>query len=325
MTGAAQYYALAAAAIVLAIVAYWTRPWRRAVLVAERRAAIPLLSLVATGIALCLVSALLDRPEHTFERQANPLAIAIAFDLSPSMRAIPNPDLDGELPPRFERGKAALLEFFRALEERRQPVIVSVLGFSRDAEIVMGWDQSIAQVRDILAYAVAPDLFASSGTSLEAAEKALEDAFGMLPAEVRSESRQVAIIVSDGEDTMRASSFDYARQAFAEAGFDTIALQTGLLDRSEGLPMYGTLGEFAGFRSIRGELFTVPDVATMTAIADAASGRGLYVRAETPGAVESMVAFAADGDLGTRAPDAGWLSAFGMFAVVSMLSVVIIR
>ena len=104
---------------------------------------------------------------------------------------------------------------------------------------------------------------------------------------------------------------------------ETIALQAGLLDRSEGLPTYGTLGEFAGFRSIRGELFTVPDVATMTAIADA--GRGLYVRAESPGAVDSMVAFAADGNLGSRVPDAAWLSAFGMFAVVSTLCAVIIR
>ena len=63
----------------------------------------------------------------------------------------------------------------------------------------------------------------------------------------------------------------------------------------------------------------------MTAIADAAPGRGLYVRAETPGAAERMLSFAAEGDFGSRAPDAAWLSAFGMFAVVSMLCAVIIR
>jgi hypothetical protein len=147
----------------------------------------------------------------------------------------------------------------------------------------------------------------------------------MLPESVQEDSRKIAIIVSDGEDTMRASSFDYAKSALEKSSFDTIALQTGLLDKSEGLPVYGSVGEFAGFRSMRGEIFTVPDVGAMTTIANAPAGRGLYVRAESPTAVERMLQFAADGGGTSGTPDAAWLSTFGMFAVVSMLCVVILR
>ncbi len=324
MFGSDGYYFFAALVMLLLIGAYWAQPSRRALL-ANRRNAVALVALVASGIGFCLWSVSLERGDNTFERLAQPVAIAVAFDLSPSMQAVPNPEIDGEYPPRFERGKAALLDFFRGLEEDRQPVIVSVLGFTRDAEIIMGWDQNLSQVREILQYAVAPDLFASSGTSIEAAAKSLTDAFAMLPDDIREGSRRIAVIVSDGEDTMRASSFDYAKTMISEATFDTIALQTGLLDKSEGLPVYGSVGEFEGFRSMRGEFFTVPDVAAMTALTEASSGRGLYVRAETDDSVPRMLEFAIADGLGARAIDATWLSTFGMFAVVSMLCVAIIR
>lgn len=319
------YYVAGAVVIVLAVAAYWARPFRRALMIGRARSAGVMFAAVASGIALCLWSVLLERPEHVYERQGRPVAIAIAFDLSPSMQAVPNPELEGRMPARYERGRTVLLEFLRALEEARQPVIASVLGFTRSAEIIMGWDQSVGQVREILEYAVSPDLFASSGTSIEAAVKSIGEVFAMLPDDVRAESRQLAIIVSDGEDTMRASSFDYARQALGEASFDTIALQTGLLDRSEGLAVYGSMGEFSGFKSMRGELFTVPDVAAMTALAQATAGNGLYVRAELPGTARQMADFAMSGDFGARTPGAAWLSAFGMFAIVSVLMAVIIR
>ena len=252
--------------------------------------------LIVAGLGLCLWSLTSERSGFTFERQSSPLAIAIAFDLSPSMLAIPDPEFNGEYPPRFERGKAVLLEFVRALEERDEPVIVSVVGFTKNANIIMGWDQSTAQVRDILDYAVSPDLFGSSGTSIEAAAKSLASVFAMLPEPLQSSSRQLAIIVSDGEDTMRAASFDYAKQELAEAGFDTIALQTGLIDRDEGVPTYGQVGEFTGFRVMQGDSYTVPDFAAMSAIAIASGGRGLHVHAESQAAVGRMLQFAIGDD-----------------------------
>ena len=320
-----SYYVAGSLAIALLALLYWTRPARRRQLAQHRGMASVLLVLVIAGLATCLVSVRLERPDHVVERGAKPVAIAVAFDLSPSMRAVPNPALEGEQPPRFERAKAALGDFFRTLEERRQPVYVSIVGFTREAQIIMGWDQSIGQVQDILEYAIAPDLFGSTGTSIEAAVGALDDAFAMLPAAAEADSRKLAIIVSDGEDTMRASSFDYAKLALADAGFDLIALQAGLLDAAEGLPVYGAAGDFEGFRTVGGERFTVPDVGAMQAIADAPARAGLYLRAEMPDTVARMAAFAAGGGAGRRAPGAAWLSTFGMFAVVSVLSAVIIR
>ncbi len=281
--------------------------------------------LVVVGLGLCLWSITLERSPYTFERNASPIAIAIAFDLSPSMLAIPDPNFDGEHLPRFERGKAVLLQYIRALEERGVPVIVSVVGFTKDANIIMGWDQSTAQVHEILNYVVSPDLFGSSGTSIEAAAKSLTSVFAMLPAALQTTSRHLAIIVSDGEDTMRASSFDYAKQELADAGFDTIALQTGLIDKNEGVPAYGPVGEFTGFRSMRGKRYTVPDFAAMSAIAETSSGRGLHVHAESHAVVERMLRFTVGSDTGNAAPDAMLLSTFGMFTVVSLLCMLILR
>jgi hypothetical protein len=325
MSDATGLYLLAAAIMVVAVFVYWIQPTRRAAVMAQSRNLIGLLVLISAGISLVLWSVTLERSEYTFERQSTPVAIAIAFDLSPSMLAIPDPGLGIAQPPRFERGKAVLLDYLRALEEQGQPVIVSVLGFTKNASIIMGWDQSTAQVNDILDYAVSPDLFGSSGTSMEAAAKSLLAVFSMLPGELSSTSRQLAIIVSDGEDTMRASSFDYAKQELSNGGFDTIALQTGLIDQNEGVPTYGQVGEFTGFRNMNGKLYTVPDFAAMNAIAEASSGRGLHVRAEATASVEQMRQFTLDGSARVSAPDAKWLSTLGMYAVVSLLCAMILR
>lgn len=319
------YYLLTAMIMAGTVFAYWIRPHRRAAIVKESRTLPGLLILTVTGIGLCFWSFTLDRSDYTFERQSKPIAIAIAFDLSPSMLAIPDPEIDVEHPPRFERGKTVLLDFFRALEERDEAVSVAVVGFTKSANIIMGWDQSTDQVIDILDYAVSPDLFGSSGTSIESAVKSLDNVFAMLPEALRNTSRRLAIIVSDGEDTMRASSFEYARQDLADSDFDTIALQTGLLDGNEGIPIYGGAGEFTGFRRMSGEIYTVPDFAAMRAVAEASGGRGLHVRAESQTAAERMLRFAVGGNTSAADFNAARLSTFGMFAVVSLLCAVILR
>ena len=124
---------------------------------------------------------------------------------------------------------------------------------------------------------------------------------------------------------MRASSFAYAKQELANAGFDTIALQTGLIDENEGVPTYGRVGEFTGFRIMRGAMYTVPDFAAMSTIADASVGRGLHLRAESETTVERMLQFTVGRHAGVATPDATWLSTFGMFAVVSLLCAFILR
>lgn len=319
------YYLLAAGIMAGTVFAYWAMPQRRSSVVNQPRSLLGLLLLIGAGVTLCLWSMTLEHPAYTFERHSSPVSIAIAFDLSPSMLAIPNPEIDDELPPRYERGKNVLLHFIRRLEEQGQSVIVSVVGFTKDANIIMGWDQSTAQVRDILEYAVSPDLFGSSGTSIESAAKSLNSVFAMLPETFRTNSRRLAIIVSDGEDTMRASSFDYAIDTINASGFDTIALQTGLVNQNEGVPTYDRMGEFTGFRKMSGEMYTVPDFAAMRAIAEASGGRGLHVLAESQTAAERMLRFTAQGNAGTAMSNTELRSTFGMFAVVSLLCAMILR
>ena len=74
-----------------------------------------------------------------------------------------------------------------------------------------------------------------------------------------------------------------------------------------------------------GEMFTVPDFAAMSAISEASGGRGLHVRAESQTAVDRMLQFTVGGDTDSAAPDAMLLATFGMFAVVSLLCVLILR
>lgn len=325
MSDAIGAYLLAAAIFVAIVFGYWIQAPRRAAAVSHSRNLLGLLVLISAGLSLVLFSVTLERSSYTFEQHSTPVAIAIAFDLSPSMLAIPDPGLGSEQLPRFERGKAILLDYIRALEEQGQPVIVSILGFTKNANVIMGWDQSIAQVYDVLDYAVSPDLFGSSGTSMEAAAKSLLAVFAMLPTELRTTSQQLAIIISDGEDTMRASSFDYAKQELADGEFDIISLQTGLDGQNEGIPIYGRVGEFTGFRNMKGEQYTVPNFSAMSAIAEASSGRGLHVRAETPASVEQMRQFTLAGSTRVSTPDAKWLSTLGMYAIVTLLCAVILR
>ena len=324
MSGQLVPYAVAASVIVALTLIYWLAPQRRAVVLARPFGLAALLGLVAAGVGLSLWSVSLERSTLTFKRQLSPLAIAIAFDLSPSMLAVPDPEFDGLHPPRFERGKRVLMEFLATLEERREPVIVTVVGFTKRASVVMGWDRSTAQVRDILDYAVVPDLFGSAGTSFEAAAKSLGDVYAMLPNALQGSERKLAIVVSDGEDTMRTASFGYAEEALAAEAFDTIALQTGFIDRNEGIPVYGSIGEFTGFRPMRGELYTVPDTTAMNSLAEASVGRGLHVHAEAGDAAERMLEFAVGVD-DERLPDAEWLSTLGMFLVILLLCALILR
>lgn len=317
-------YAAGALAVLLAIAAYWLAPRRRLRIRPQRSRLAGLLVLVAAGIGVGVWSASLERAAVTFEQPPNPLAIAIAFDLSPSMRAIPYPDTEAPVPPRFERGKRVLLDVLDALEERGEPVIVAVIGFTTRASIIMGWDQSTNQVRDILDHAIAPELFGSSGTSIEAAVDALGDAFAMLPENLRTTERRLAVIVSDGEDTMRSSSFDYATEALEQADFDVVAVQTGYADRDEGIPVYDAIGKFTRFYPVRGESYTRPDFAAMNTVADTGPGRGLHVRAEAAGAANQVLQFATGVDA-DRAASATWLSTLGMFVVVATLCGLLVR
>jgi len=275
--------------------------------------------LAVLGLVICAWSVALERPSNSYTRQSNPTAIAVAFDLSPSMLAIPGPAFGQDIPPRYVRARSVLLELFSALQERRENVLVALIGFTRNAEILMGWDNSSSQLSEMIEYGLSPGLFTSTGTSMEAAVGTVVDLFDMLPTDLRDSSRKIAILVSDGEDTMPQSYLGYALEDLASGSFDVIALQTGLLDTSEGVPKYGQVGEFLGFESMGGELYTLPSAEAMSAIANATNEHGLHVRAEDPLAVQRMLEFTVDGNIGGGRLGKQQLAILGMFIVVALL------
>ncbi|NNC77199.1 MAG: VWA domain-containing protein [Woeseiaceae bacterium] len=309
----------------IAVFIYWTMPTRRRIVIERPVALGALVVATLSGFFLCYVSLSGERTAYTYHRQENPFAIAIAFDLSPSMLAIPHPSFQEDVAPRYVRGKGVIRDFLRRLDDNGELAYVSIIGFTRQADILMGWDDNPAQVRDIIEYAVAPELLGSSGTSFEAAAKSLDDVFRLLPEHLQANGRKLIIIVSDGEDTMRSSSFAYAEEALALTNTDIIAVQAGLLDHSEGIPILGEYGEFTDFQAIRGTTYTVPDVAAMTSLANASVGRGLYVRAESTDVVQNMLNFATKSRRQTNGADVTLLSTFGMFTVLASLCAAIIR
>lgn len=319
MNGGTQFYIAAAIVAGLAIFLYWRvveRDYQSAV---PPRPALITIGLVMLGFALCIWSVVLDRPDYSFTPQKNPIAIAIAFDLSPSMLAVPDPVFDRRVPARHTRARAMLLELFETLEERRGNVLVSLVGFTREAEILMGWDNSTTQIRDLLEHGLSPDLFTTSGTNIESAVTTLSGVFDMLPDDLQDTSRKIAILVSDGEDTTPRSFFGYALEEVAAGSFDVVALQTGLLDTSEGIPRYGQVGEFLGFQVVGGKTHTLPNVDAMIALSNATTQRGLYVRAEDPAAVEQTLQFTAHEGIDVGNLTGRLAAALGLFAVVALL------
>ncbi len=306
-----------AAGAALAVVAYWSMSRGRDATRLRTQSATFLL--FTLGLIFCGWSLALEQPALSYMPQDRTVAIAVAFDLSPSMLAIPDPLFERDFPPRYARARETLLQLFRALQERRINVLVALVGFTQKAEIMMGWDDSPSQLREILQYGLSPDLFTSSGTRIEAAVETLVDVFGMLPEEFRETSRKVAILASDGEDTLPRSYLGYALEELAESSFDVVALQTGLLDTSEGVPRYGQVGEFLGFEIMSGRHYTVPDVELMSTISGATTESGLYIRAEDPEAVERILQFVGDARIDRDRFDSRLLVALCLFAVVALL------
>src|SRR5690606_24671335 len=138
-------------------------------------------------------------------------------------------------------------------------VMVSSLGFTRNAGVLAGWSGDAAQIRDVLEHGLVPGLFTRAGTSVEAAVDELLEVFAMLPQRAGEGSRRVAILVSDGEDTTGRSWLPYTLERLSSSPVELIALQAGALGYDEGVPRYGELGEFLGFERMGGVLYTVPD------------------------------------------------------------------
>lgn len=312
-------FAWATLAVGIAAAIYWVVASRRPGTGDHTSPAVQVVVLAAAALVLALWSVYLERPSYTYTLTENPVAIAIAFDLSPSMLAIPDPAVQAGAVPRFERGREVLTELFQLLGDARENVLVAIVGYTKTSEVIMGWESNLAQIREMLEYVVSPALFTSTGTSMEAGIKGLFQAYDTLPADLRENSRKIAILVSDGEDTLPYSYLDYAMEELEAGPFDIVTLQTGLLDTDEGVPQYGEFGEFLHFQPMGGRYYTVPDVDAMTRIAGVSANRGLYVRAENPDAAEDILAFIGGGEAVDLGMDPLLWVMLGIFFIVAAL------
>ena len=149
--------------------------------------------------------------------------------------------------------------------------------------------------------------------------EALVDVFGMLPQDLRETSRKIAIVVSDGEDTAPVEYLGYALEELSANPFDVIALQAGLIGTSEGVPRYGEVGEFLGYEIMSGKLYSTPNIQTMHAMSEASPQRGLYVRAEEPGAAEQILQFTVDGRLLKSKFPGTLFASLGLLGIVALV------
>lgn len=276
-------------ATVICTAGYWILLSRR-----TGRPALPSVSLSALVAAILAVLGFLEhlsQPTRAYVPRQAPMAIAMAFDLSLSMLARPDPRTHPEVPTRLDRAKATLLEVLRMLQDRRQASMVSVTVFTTTSEIVLAWDDSLPQVGEVVEHVIAPDLLTRPGTDLGFALVALTRRFQTLPRGEGAPGRKVAILVSDGEQTVTGLDLQRAVDRLRAQDVDLVALHVGLLDVPEGIPRFDPDGAFLGFRQVGGRFYTVPDPATMTLIPGPDPRRGLYVRAEDPQAATKIVEF----------------------------------
>jgi len=306
--------------VALATVCYWLLSAARSDPLIRNRLSPGTVILVFTALVLTVWTGYSARPSYVYQVSENPLAIAIAFDLSPSMLAIPDPATYPGAKSRFQAGLSVLNNLLRILDENQENILVSMIGFTGKAEVIMGWEGNMSQIREIFEHVLSPELFTSSGTNMENAIKALIGTFNRLPPGMQQNSARIAILVSDGEDTTPYSYIDYVEKQLETANFDLIALQTGLIGTNEGVPVYGEFGDFLGFQSMGGRVYTLPDAETMIRLANA-SGRGLYVSVEDPDATEKILDFVGSKRLNSGELDLRLSLVLTLFAVVTLILV----
>jgi len=303
------------ALVTIGVILYWFFPSGNSPGDKKNKPSLYLVGLYLASVVLLVWSGFTSNRNY-YEHNVEPLAIAIALDLSPSMLAIPDPGSSPGAKPRYERGLQIVRELFRRLEESQVTYMISIIGFTTSAQVVMGWENNPSQITEMLEYIISPELFTSSGTSMEAAVNGMVGVFKLLPRHFQNNSRNIGIIVSDGEDSSTFLNLSHMTELLRKEPLDIIALQTGYLDVDEGVPRLGEFGEYFGFQPMGGRLYTVPDVETMMEIANAGS-RGLYIRAENPDSAVQIMNFIGVSSYGMDIDYLGVV--FGLWLVVLLI------
>ena len=217
------------------------------------------------------------------------MLVAFAIDLSLSMGAAPDPRSHGDVGTRMERAQKVLLPIIDALDASDAGVMVSVTGFTAVPETVLGWDNNLPQVREVIEYVIAPGMLTEPGSDLGAALQGIVPQFDNLPEDYQGKDvRKFLIVVSDGEQTIEKGDLTSGLADLRSKGVNIIALHAGLADIPEGIPVYDQTGSFQGFQDIGGQFYTIPDNETMGLVAGTDELTGLYIRSENSNAIRAI-------------------------------------
>lgn len=268
---------------------FWYMRWRAEPGVLGRSMSIPLMVLLVVGIGLLVYLQQMDR---TYVKDDSPILVSIVVDLSLSMAAAPDPRSHGDVGTRMQRVQKVLLPIIDALDAADAGVMVSVTGFTAIPETVLGWDDNLPQVREVLEYVVAPGMLTEPGSDLGAALQGVVPQFDNLPQNfLGKEVRKYVLVVSDGEQTIQKGDLAAALSDLRSRGVNLIALHAGLADIPEGIPVNDATGAFQGFQDINGQIYTIPDNETMKLVAGTDPEKGLYVKPEEPGTIKQISDF----------------------------------
>lgn len=280
---------LAVVSLILLVGLYWAIRRFSSQTVPVSSVSYPLLALVLCAL---LIIAYVDSMEQTYMQDDTPILITLAVDLSLSMDAIPDPREHDSVGSRMERAQRVLLPILNAIEASGANVMLSITGFTVSSEIIAGWDNNLTQAREIIEYVIAPGLLTEPGTDMGVALQGVLPLIDNLPVQYQEgDNRKVLIVVSDGEETVQKGDMITALSDLREKDVDIIALQVGMQEIPEGLPVYDESNQFMGFQDVGGQIYTIPDPETMQLIAGQDSDRGLYVRAETSNATRLISDF----------------------------------
>jgi hypothetical protein len=221
-----------------------------------------------------------------------PVLVAVAADVSLSMGTIPEPGAHGHVGTRLERAQAVLLPLFARLASAARPTLVSVLAFTAKAETILAWDDDLTLAGEIVEYVLTTGLLTEAGSDLGAVLTACVPLFESLPEAYRdAEFPKYLLLVSDGEQTGTQDFSDASLAKLRELGVSIVALNVGLAEPQEGLPVFDAEGQFVGFEEVGGQIFSTPDPDVMRSIAGETGGRGLFVKAENGNAVATITDF----------------------------------
>jgi len=267
--------------VFILIAGYWFSRWHNYPATFNKTISASLLALL---LAVLLLLLYLDRMDRTYLKEEAPILISLAIDVSLSMGVMPDPRDHPQIGIRLDRVKKVLLPILEALEASGAQVMISVVGFTARPEIILGWDDNLSQVREVVEYVIAPGLLTDPGTDMGTMFEGVIPLFENLPSEYQQQgNKQFLIVVSDGEQTLERGDLVTTMGNVRAKGINIIALQAGLPDIPEGLPVYDEIGTFMGFQNVGGQMYSVPDFELMSLLAGNEQDKGLYVRVEESG------------------------------------------